>query len=70
MSQINAKNLKENRITVEEAKSLNEKYDGIKPKSLDIFLEYVGLTEEEFNSFINPMVIPPHNANFKNNNIQ
>ena len=69
MSQINAKNLKENRITIEEAKALNEKYDGIKPKSLDIFLEYVGLTEEEFNSFIKPMVIPPHNANFKNNNI-
>ena len=29
----------------------------------------VSLTEEEFNSFIKPMVIPPHNANFKNNNI-
>ena len=32
-------------------------------------MEYVGLTEEEFNKFIDPMVIPPHKANFKNNNI-
>ena len=45
-------------MTIEEAKILNEKFDGIKPKSLDIFLEYVGLTEKEFNSFIEPMVIP------------
>tara|TARA_B100000965_G_C19592400_1_gene758548 strand:- start:760 stop:1938 length:1179 start_codon:yes stop_codon:yes gene_type:complete len=69
MSQINAKKIKDKKMTIEEAKILNEKFDGIKPKSLDIFLEYVGLTEKEFNSFIEPMVIPPHTPNFKNNNI-
>ena len=63
------KKIKDKKMTIEEAKILNEKFDGIKPKSLDIFLEYVGLTEKEFNSFIEPMVIPPHTPNFKNNNI-
>ena len=45
----------------------DEKYDGIKPQSLEIFLEYVGLTEKEFNEIIDTMVVPPHKANFKNN---
>ena len=28
--------------------------------SLDIFLEYVGLTENEFNEIVDRTVIPPH----------
>jgi len=69
MSQINAKTLKQNTGDIQKLKILNEKYDGVKPQSLKIFLEYVGLTEKEFNSFIKPSAIPPNEPNFNNNNI-
>ncbi len=69
MSQINAKILKQGQGDIQQLKILNEKHDGIKPKSLEIFLEYVGLTEEEFNSYIDKAAIPPQKPNFKNDNV-
>ena len=69
VSQINALNVRNNRITPDEAKKINEKYDGRKPPSLDIFLEYVGLSEEEFNEFIDRTVIPPNKPNYQTNKI-
>ena len=69
MSQINAKILKENMGDIQKLKIFNEKYDGVKPKSLEIFLEYVGLTEAEFNKYISKTVIPPQEPNFKNKNV-
>ena len=69
VSQINALNVRNNRITPDEAKKINEKYDGRKPQSLDIFLEYVGLSEEEFNEFIDRTVIPPNKPNYQTNKI-
>ena len=66
VSQINALNVRHKRMTPAEAKEINEKFDGRKPPSLDIFLEYVGLTENEFNEIvdrtsflhINQIIIP------------
>ena len=69
VSQINALNVRNNRMTPDEAKKINEKYDGRKPPSLDIFLEYVGLSEEEFNEFIDRTVIPPNKPNYQTNKI-
>ena len=69
VSQINALNVRNNRTTPDEAKKINEKYDGRKPQSLDIFLEYVGLSEEEFNEFIDRTVIPPNKPNYQTNKI-
>ena len=42
VSQINAFNVRNKRMTTEEAKIINEKYDGRKPPSLDIFLDSRG----------------------------
>jgi len=67
VSQINGFLVRNGKMKPEIAKDLDEKYDGIKPQSLEIFLEYMGLTEKEFNEIIDTMVIPPHEANFKNN---
>jgi hypothetical protein len=67
VSQINGLKVRNNKMKPEIAKELDEKYEGIKPRSLEIFLEYMGLTEKEFNEIIDTMVIPPHKANFKNN---
>jgi len=69
VTQINALNVRNNRKKPSEAKILNEKYDGKKPPSLDIFLEYVGLTEEEFNQFVDKTVIPPNEPNYKLNEV-
>ena len=69
MTQINSQLVRNNKMDPKKAKTLNEKYDGLKPKSLEIFLEYVGLEEKEFNEIIENMVIPPHKPNFNQNNI-
>jgi len=49
VSQMVAIDLRNNRISKEHAAHLVKNYEGKKPPSLDIFLEYVGLTESEFN---------------------
>ena len=64
-TQINAMKLRRGRVSVEEAESLN-KSDGKRPHSLEVFLEYVGLTEEEFNKIVGSMAIPPFKADFDN----
>ena len=67
MTQINSLLVRNGNMSAERAKELNEKHDGAKPHSLEIFLEYMGLTEEEFNKIVQNMVIPPHKPNFNNN---
>ena len=69
VSQINALNVRHKRMTPAEAKEINEKFDGRKPPSLDIFLEYVGLTENEFNEIVDRTTIPPHKPNYNTNEI-
>ena len=69
MSQINSLLVRNGKMTPSKAKELNEKYDGVKPHSLEVFLEYMGLEEKEFNEIVQKMVIPPHDPNFNTNNI-
>ncbi len=69
VSQINALNVRHKRMTPDEAKIINEKFDGRKPPSLEVFLEYVGLTEEEFNQIVDKSIIPPNKPNYKTNEI-
>ena len=69
MSQINSLLVRNGKMTPSRAKELNEKYDGVKPHSLEVFLEYMGLEEKEFNEIVQKMVIPPHDPNFNTNNI-
>ena len=40
--------LRNERITKEEAQIMIDKYEGKKPASLNLFLEYIGLSEDEF----------------------
>ena len=42
--------IRNKRLTREEAIKIVEENEGFRPATLDIFLDYVGLTEEEFNS--------------------
>jgi len=52
--------LRNNRITKEEAQELIKKYEGKRPASLDVFLEALNLTEEEFIQIAISHVISPH----------
>lgn len=66
VSQINAFNIRNNRLDTDTAVSINRAYDGAKPHSLKVFLDYVGLTEDEFNEIIKPMSVPPNVPDFNN----
>jgi len=50
---------------MQEAKDLIAEYEGKKPPSLQLFLEYLDLTEKEFNQIIAKTVVSPHQPNFQ-----
>lgn len=51
--------IRHGRMSREEAMRLIKQYEGKKPKSLEFFLEYLGITEDEFNEIVSTHVIPP-----------
>jgi N-acetyl sugar amidotransferase len=50
------------RMTRNQAMKLINKYEARKPQSLNIFLEYIGITENEFNKIVAMHLIPPATA--------
>lgn len=52
--------LRNGRISQEKARELIAKYDGKRPASLDVFLDYLGITEEEFMKIALSHVVAPH----------
>ncbi len=66
ISQNMAYDLRNKKINKAEAEKL-VKEEGKRPPSLEIFLEYVGLTEEEFNKITSSMSIPPYEHKFGSN---
>lgn len=67
VSQINAFNLRKGEKTLEKSIEENLLYDGKKPHSLKIFLEYMGMTEDEFNNTVLKMNIPPNEPKLNTN---
>lgn len=67
VSQMVALDLRNGRITPERGQELVDTFEGKKPPSLDIFLDYVGLDEKEFNEIVGTTVVPPHEPNFAMN---
>jgi hypothetical protein len=47
-----------------EADKIVEEFDGRRPPSLELLLEYVGLTEAEFNEIVLKTVVSPHSPDF------
>lgn len=58
--------LRNDRISVEEASKLIKEYDGKRPASLDIFLQFLGINEEEFMQIALKHVVSPHVPDLKN----
>jgi N-acetyl sugar amidotransferase len=65
VTQMTALDLRNQRISMQEAKHLIAEYEGKKPPSLKLFLEYLDLTEEEFNQIVAKTVVSPHQPNFQ-----
>ena len=57
--------IRNERMSIEEAQKWIDKYEGKKPASLKIFLEYMGLEEDEFNKIVSKFIIPPFNPDFE-----
>jgi len=51
--------IRHGRMTREEALEHIKRYEERKPKSLEVFLEYIGITEEEFNEIVARHLISP-----------
>lgn len=51
--------LRNGRIDRDEAAALIARHDGKRPASLDVFLEYVGIDEDEFNAIVAKHVVSP-----------
>ena len=57
--------IREGRMSAEEGKRLIDKYDGNKPYSLELFLDYMNIDEDEFNQIVSKQIVPPHNPDIK-----
>ena len=51
--------IRRDRISRQDGERLVSDYEGLRPKSLDIFLDYVGLDEEQFNEIVDRHQVDP-----------
>jgi hypothetical protein len=66
VTQMSALDIRNGRLTKSEADQMIASFEGQKPPSLKIFLEYLNMSEEEFNAIVEKLVIPPFKPNFQN----
>lgn len=52
--------IRHNRLSREEGYKIIDEYEGKRPPSLDLFLEFVGLTDEEFTEIVESHIVSPH----------
>jgi N-acetyl sugar amidotransferase len=65
VTQMTALDLRNGRITKEKAEQLIRDFEGRKPQSLRLFLEYLDISEQEFNEIVAKTVVPPHDPAFQ-----
>lgn len=65
VTQMTALDIRNGRMSKAEADKLIDEWEGKKPPSLELFLEYLGMTEAEFNGIVSKLVVPPHKPNFE-----
>lgn len=66
VTQMTALDVRHDRMKLDEAEMYIKKYEGRRPPSLDYFLEYLGITEIEFNTIVEKTAVSPHKPNFQN----
>jgi N-acetyl sugar amidotransferase len=63
-SQMTALDLRNKRTTKDQADLLVRDFEGRKPPSLKLFLDYLSITEEQFHEIVLATVVPPHKPDF------
>ena len=66
VTQMTALDIRNDRIKRDEADKLISMYEGKRPPSLDLFLDYVGISEDKFNDIVKKLVVSPFSPNFDN----
>lgn len=66
ITQMTSLDIRNGRMTRDVAMKLINEYEGKKPRTLEIFLEYIGISEEEFNQIVLKTAVPPYQHIFKN----
>ncbi len=64
VSQMTALDIRNGRMSKSDADKLVAEYEGKRPPSLELFLQYLDLTEDEFNKIVLKTVVPPFEPNF------
>lgn len=68
VAQISAFKARKGEISAEEAIATASDFDGRRPQSLKIFLDYVGLDEQEFQEILQAHIVAPWSYDFTNEN--
>lgn len=66
VTQMTALDIRNGRMERQEADQLVAQWEGKKPPSLKLFLEYLEMSEEEFNKTVQKLVVPPFKPDFQN----
>lgn len=56
--------IRQGRMSTEEAQRWINEHEGKKPASLQVFLEYMGMSEPEFNEIVKDFIVPPFQPDF------
>lgn len=65
VTQMTALDIRNGRMDKADADRLIAEWEGHKPPSLELFLEYLDMSEQEFNDIVGKLVIPPFKPDFK-----
>jgi len=66
VTQMTALDIRNGRMELQEADQLVAQWEGKKPPSLKLFLEYLEMSEEDFNKIVQKLVVPPFKPDFQN----
>jgi N-acetyl sugar amidotransferase len=65
VTQMTALDIRNGRMAKQEAEELIEKFEGKRPASLDLLLEYLEMSEGEFEELVQEMAVPPNKPFFE-----
>jgi N-acetyl sugar amidotransferase len=65
VTQMTALDIRNGRLEKNEADKLVAEWEGKKPPSLELFLEFLDMSESEFNSIVEKLVVPPYKPEFQ-----
>lgn len=65
VTQMTALDIRNGRLEKDKADKLIAEWEGKKPPSLAIFLEFLDITEIQFNEIVGKLIVPPHKPEFQ-----